>query len=466
MGIKGRVMGYIPTVWINEIGTLLNRFSKTNETVGSVTLTRDPDSISQAGTVFSVGNMNKIEQGLDDLFNNVATIAGAKTFSANATLGGQNNRIVFNSSDAKILIGSALFTDSLTRYRINYNDITSGAVRFDTKSNTINHIWGSWNNGGTLLTHMELTGAGRLVLDGIDNLIDLIQAGADQDKSFAFGRARIGYNGTSGNSASFAHFDFNTVASASLRQNSAGATIIGSALGQTIFLNNNGSGLATLNASAISLLKPVTISSTNTGTAITNGAIRVTAVSDYGSAKNIFYHRQDANQLVINEDSADLTFRVEGIGKSSALVVVGATGNVLINTGIDDLINDFQVEGSGIFSGALTAEGGIKTDNVMTKTKVVEIGEWVTDTDHTISIPHGLTYTDIISTTVEIIDDSGNVYPISGDIPFNGNASVLAGGWRLVSSNYQLGRVTGGTFDGANYTGTQNRGYIYITYKV
>jgi len=76
-------MAYTKTAWINEEGTDLNKFSKTNETTTDVTLTRNPSSITQAGTVFNVINMNKIEQGLDDIFNNATTIAGNKTFSGN-----------------------------------------------------------------------------------------------------------------------------------------------------------------------------------------------------------------------------------------------------------------------------------------------------------------------------------------------------------------------------------------------
>ena len=51
-------MSYDKTLWVNEEGTKLNRFVKTNESSGQVELTRSSETITQIGTVFSVNNMN------------------------------------------------------------------------------------------------------------------------------------------------------------------------------------------------------------------------------------------------------------------------------------------------------------------------------------------------------------------------------------------------------------------------
>jgi hypothetical protein len=59
-------MAYTKTNWIARTGTNLNKFTKSAETGTSVILANTPDAVTQAGTPFSVENMNKIEQGIYD----------------------------------------------------------------------------------------------------------------------------------------------------------------------------------------------------------------------------------------------------------------------------------------------------------------------------------------------------------------------------------------------------------------
>ncbi|MDR0586037.1 MAG: DUF6273 domain-containing protein [Treponema sp.] len=59
-------MAYTKTNWLPRLGTGLNKFAKSAETSTSVVLANTPDAVTQAGTPFSVENMNKIEQGIYD----------------------------------------------------------------------------------------------------------------------------------------------------------------------------------------------------------------------------------------------------------------------------------------------------------------------------------------------------------------------------------------------------------------
>jgi hypothetical protein len=65
-------MAYTQTAWVPRQGTNLNKFAKSAETSGSVILVNTPDAVTQAGTPFSVENMNKIEQGIYDAHQSIA----------------------------------------------------------------------------------------------------------------------------------------------------------------------------------------------------------------------------------------------------------------------------------------------------------------------------------------------------------------------------------------------------------
>jgi hypothetical protein len=57
-------MAYTKTNWLPRLGTKLNRYNKSEETATSVVLINAPESITQAGTPYSVENMNKLEEGV------------------------------------------------------------------------------------------------------------------------------------------------------------------------------------------------------------------------------------------------------------------------------------------------------------------------------------------------------------------------------------------------------------------
>jgi hypothetical protein len=59
-------MAYIPTTWLDRAVEFATRFIKSSETSSSVTLTQDPGTIYEAGTLASASLMNKMEQGIYD----------------------------------------------------------------------------------------------------------------------------------------------------------------------------------------------------------------------------------------------------------------------------------------------------------------------------------------------------------------------------------------------------------------
>ena len=72
-------MAYTKTTWVARDGSNLQKFLKSSETSTSVILINDP-IITEEGTPFSTANMNNIENGIDDLYNNSITIGGKKHF--------------------------------------------------------------------------------------------------------------------------------------------------------------------------------------------------------------------------------------------------------------------------------------------------------------------------------------------------------------------------------------------------
>lgn len=97
------------------------------------------------------------------------------------------------------------------------------------------------------------------------------------------------------------------------------------------------------------------------------------------------------------------------------------------------------------------------------KTKVIAIGDWNMDTTSTVSVAHGLTFSQIISVSAFIIDDFSSV---KVDIHTqNGLGTGGENGLRASASFIYLYRETAGYFDSAVYDSTPfNRGWINIQY--
>ena len=58
------MLRYAPQAWTAREGSGLNKYTKSGETLSEVTLINSPDSITVAGTPFTVARMNHIEAGI------------------------------------------------------------------------------------------------------------------------------------------------------------------------------------------------------------------------------------------------------------------------------------------------------------------------------------------------------------------------------------------------------------------
>lgn len=92
--------------------------------------------------------------------------------------------------------------------------------------------------GNVGLGTTTLTGAPRLTIAGG------IRASYDADMTSYFGRAAVGYDGTTTDEASFAHIDMNSGINAALRQTNLGTTTLSAASGKTIRMAVAGSAIA------------------------------------------------------------------------------------------------------------------------------------------------------------------------------------------------------------------------------
>ncbi|SEN19508.1 hypothetical protein [Paenibacillus sp. OV219] len=60
-------MAYVKTAWQDRVVQFPNRYDKSGETSGQVTLVPNTGTVTQAGTPLNAGNMAKIENALGDL---------------------------------------------------------------------------------------------------------------------------------------------------------------------------------------------------------------------------------------------------------------------------------------------------------------------------------------------------------------------------------------------------------------
>ena len=105
---------------------------------------------------------------------------------------------------------------------------------------------------------MRLNHHGRLLLGvgATDNTVDLLQVGSNTDISASIGRAKIF---SLSDQAFFSHHAMATSTNFALRQYSNGTTYLNSEASRSVVISNGFSSAATFSGSAISLLKPTTI---------------------------------------------------------------------------------------------------------------------------------------------------------------------------------------------------------------
>ncbi|TET97752.1 MAG: hypothetical protein E3J23_08720 [Candidatus Stahlbacteria bacterium] len=101
---------------------------------------------------------------------------------------------------------------------------------------------------------------------------------------------------------------------------------------------------------------------------------------------------------------------------------------------------------------------GIQTDNIVLKTKVIEIGDWDMDTDITAIVTHNLNnYKNIRSLNVTVRDDADTLYSSLTESPHTSGGATIS----------VRRAATGSMFDNVNYNATGfNRGWVTITAEV
>ena len=132
-----------------------------------------------------------------------------------------------------------------------------------------------------------------------------------------------------------------------------------------------------------------------------------------------------------------------------------------------DTIAELTAAAGVTIDSVLLKDNGIQTDsggtNELTRTRIIEIGDWNMDVTVAVNVAHGLTLAKIRGITVIIRADSDTV---RHDFPKPIGVAATEGSEANVN-NIVLIRATGGFFDTTTYDSTSfNRGWVIITHVV
>lgn len=121
-------MPYVKTTWVDRLVQFPGRFTKSNETSGSVTLAADPGTVTAAGTPISAANLNNMENGIDAALEKAGgTMTGALTMPA-GTAAAPTIRDV-NDTDTGIFFPSAgkfgISTNGVSRLEVGTTGIVT-----------------------------------------------------------------------------------------------------------------------------------------------------------------------------------------------------------------------------------------------------------------------------------------------------------------------------------------------------
>lgn len=216
-------------------------------------------------------------------------------------------------------------------------------------------------------------------------------------------------------------------------------------IGGTLNINN----IANFGSSEISMLELLSI---DVGTA--NTALSLVSTDTYVA-------------IAMEDNTTTIPDAILRGGNNLLLVPNGG------NTSIGSLSNP---DGDKLYvNGSVRIDGGVKTDNVTLKTKVLNIGAWNMSSggggSTSKSVTHGLTRSKIRKAQVVIENDSGTTtYPLEY-VPFNELSSTTAipeGSLNVTATDVVMRIRSGGWWNAGTNTefdGTQNRGYIEIEYE-
>lgn len=113
--------------------------------------------------------------------------------------------------------------------------------------------------------------------------------------------------------------------------------------------------------------------------------------------------------------------------------------------------------GDNIFNNAVIAPGGVQTDNVIIKTKMLHIGPWNMDTIPAIPVAHGLTLSNIRSVKAMVRKDDGSAFFESIGFSNVEGSPVELYISTIDATNVTVRKRVGGFFDGdVNYNAISN----------
>jgi hypothetical protein len=152
-----------------------------------------------------------------------------------------------------------------------------------------------------------------------------------------------------------------------------------------------------------------------------------------------------------------ITGSINGNCDGSSATVTGAAQTAITSVGT---LTSLAVT-NGVTAGSVSS--GASSTALMWK--VLDIGTWDMDSTITVSVAHGLgaSYTKIVSVNAMIFPDaSGVIIPLDYVYYSTGVAAGSIGG--IGDTNLTLYRTNQGTFDSSSYSGSANRGKVFIAY--
>ena len=154
---------------------------------------------------------------------------------------------------------------------------------------------------------------------------------ANADVTVKLGRGKLGYDGTSSDQFVIAHYDNMNTTDFGLRLSATGAAVLNAKSGNTVYIREDNADVATFSATAISLLKPVTI----TGN-----------VDFEGSTSRSIYGNQATGYLrVAYGDSSDLKSNIY-FGEEALLLRFGTASIIDLSVTAISLLKPVTITGS------------------------------------------------------------------------------------------------------------------------
>jgi hypothetical protein len=239
-----------------------------------------------AGNGIGFSDLNRIEGDLKYLREENKTINGTNTFTGNITQTSGVTSLKATTIDGITLttIGSVYQAGSL-----GYTDANQGFLYRPPQAGAANaHNFQSFA-GVSLL---QIGESGRVWFGGTDNEADLLQVGVGLNISAGIGFGKLGYNGTDSDQFSISHYDNNNSVDYALIASSTNTFLNSKA---TVYIRNSDATTAQFSSSAISLLKPVTVTGALTATGKIQSGLS-TVIEDWTTSNTVArYGHKDFN---------------------------------------------------------------------------------------------------------------------------------------------------------------------------